>query len=92
MARRTSPIGHVACQCGKLCPIMYCACGNSQNDDRCTWCTWWDEHEPHDIPAYRPNIAEMAEFLVRYNNGTLNHDDDCDCEPCATRKANIANA
>lgn len=73
MARRYSPLGHVRCLCGLLCPVMQCACGNSQFDDRCTWCTWWDQHEPHDTPPYNPaSLLESLEFVVdMMNNGSI---------------------
>lgn len=75
MARRSSELGHITCLCGHICPVLSCRCTNAQAqglERKCNWCRWWDTHEPHDTPAYKPDLAAIGDFLVALNNGTLN--------------------
>lgn len=80
MARRVYIDCHVRCVCGQLCPLISCCCSNEQHrtgDRTCTWCTWWDEHEPHDLPSWTSQkYAETVKATVEMmNSGNINAND-----------------
>lgn len=75
MARRVLTHAHIRCLCGELCPLITCCCGQKQ-DGTCTWCTWWDIHEPHDYPARNnTDVLKVIEEVVdMVNNSNIDPD------------------
>ena len=78
--RHVSPLGHIQCECGHINPLMHCCCKDNKDPNlRCVWCTWWDEHEPHDPRFYeeerRSSIFDSVDVVVdMMNKGNVNPD------------------